>query len=438
MSGRFAIVAVVIAISALLYAHMDREMLGNVYPLVVSKDDTKNYTSGSKAISIFDVNESLSLKQRLGSYWPSSTKNNSTPTTTNHLLSTKHSEQPRIPLCNRAEIRDGEWIAANFSRPPYRPHYWIKRCEADTAFWKNNQSSVWSTFVWKPHSEDCELLSFEAIQFCTLLRNQTLLLIGDSLMIEIFNSFVQQLIPIPVMVYQEKMPNPVVMQLCDGSDRANLVFLKTSILEPDVISTVLKDHSPDIILMNQGAHYVRDDEFMQIINETFRTVLQYKHQHNGRVRILWKTTPPGHPDCWKFDRPVNNVSIMNAMILDPSLYKFHPTARHFYWWEFAHQNELVSKSLDNNTDSVEILDGYDLLLGRPDRHKARISRRRADCLHHCSPGPFDVFPQLLFHYLHLTPQEVMAGIVGRNATAIINGGDRTQRSNRINATNSSY
>jgi hypothetical protein len=324
-------------------------------------------------------------------------------------------------LCTRAEIRDGEWTAVNLSKPLYQPANPRKRCAADASLWARNQSSSWPTHVWEPRSKECRFLSFDATQFCTLLHNQTLALVGDSLMAETFDSLLYQIADNPVVEYdQMKKSNPTVVQICNNTSK--LVFL-IGVVASDGLSTLLREHEPNVIFLNQGAHYLKDDLFMSSMNDTVGILLQYKAQqrhHEGRVRIIWETSPPGHPQCWEFPGPVNDVSIMKAMIMDSSLYKFHPMAGQFYWWEFAHQTELLLTKLllpafnKSSEDQLEIVDGYELLLGRPDRHRGRLNHRRADCLHHCYPGPADVFPQLLNHYLHMTPQQVMT--MPRNVT----------------------
>jgi len=154
---------------------------------------------------------------------------------------------------------------------------------------------------------------------------------------------------------------------------------------------------------------VPTDALLDFLNGTIVILKEFQAQRNPQVRVIWKTSPPGHPNCWIYKEPVNNITTMVDLVNDRSLYTFHSAAKGFHWWDFAQQNEKVIDFFAAQSQGLqfEIFDGYDLLLGRPDMHRAKV-RKRYDCLHHCHPGPHDIFSRLLAHYLHMTPEQVMA------------------------------
>ena len=94
---------------------------------------------------------------------------------------------------------------------------------------------------------------------------------------------------------------------------------------------------------------------------------------------------------------------MEALVVDPSGYDWPgkpPEAPVLNWWLFKGQNALVLQEFAaSNLTYYDVIDGYDLMIRRPDLHKAP-----SDCLHSCIPGKVDVYPQLLLHYLSMEPR----------------------------------
>jgi molybdopterin-biosynthesis enzyme MoeA-like protein len=100
---------------------------------------------------------------------------------------------------------------------------------------------------------------------------------------------------------------------------------------------------------------------------------------------------PGHPSCPKYRVPSTNTSAMEALIADRGT-AFDERG----WWAFERQNTFMENLLAQNDLEATFMDGYDLLLTRPDLH---IGGRKSDCLHYCLPGPPDVMNQVLLHEL---------------------------------------
>lgn len=301
-------------------------------------------------------------------------------------------------LCSRSEIRNGNWITARAPRLLYTPTRRLK-CKND------GLQGTW-TRQWKPFSDDCELLDIftdtALDDYCRLLHNRTVVFMGDSLMYEMFHS----------ILHIFKLPSETVMNtfgvltpFCNGT--AHAVWGEFSL---NLTALHEQGKNPDYILINWGAHYQEDDKFKVMMNGLFDKLRNYQRL-SPTSRFFWKTTAPGHPHCWNLHSPINNATTMENMVQNLSLYDWSSVANTFNWWLFEAQNKLVLAWLKSSGLPFEVMDGYDMLLLRPDQHRGKIKRGRKvqiDCLHHCSPGPPDVFIRLLYHYLHMSPEQVMS------------------------------
>lgn len=264
----------------------------------------------------------------------------------------------------------------------------------------------WKTYTWKPFAA-CTLLEFDRNKMCGLLQGQVLLVMGDSLNEELFHSLAYFMGYEGKKVNKPRKPNLIYLaRFC----RVRLIYSKQHYLQD--VSEALVEHEPTIVIMNRGAHYVPDDALVRDMRVLIQTMDNYT-AFFPTTRVIWRTSVPGHPSCWDHnDGPDNNVQQMANLVANRSLYNFFTaggqTAESYHWWEFQHQNQLVLEMLlsSNSSSRFEVMDAYDLLLLRPDLHRGKMPQFY-DCLHHCHPGPHDVYTRLLYHYLHMTAQEVM-------------------------------
>ena len=308
----------------------------------------------------------------------------------------------------------------------------------------------------------CDFLDFDPETFCRVLNRRqykSVAFIGDSLMTEMYHSILHQFGSFESkyvvnshisaksttngtygidddIVVQVPICNQTATILYPGSADPIFENYKENGFSLQRFLTHMK---PDVLIMNRGAHIVSDDE-LAVALPGFLAVLQsyYQHQQDQQdttvvlPRFLWKTTTVGHPNCWEYTQPVPNKQQMIELVNNRSLYHPYPWRE---WWTFDQQNKMVLKAFslvsssslpssftnnnndNNNADTtnvgftVEIMDGWDMLLPRPDLHRAIMytgRTKRVDCLHHCHPGPFDVFAQIISQYLHLSPEEVMS------------------------------
>jgi hypothetical protein len=340
--------------------------------------------------------------------------------------------------CNRMELSKGQWKAKTLPSPIYIPVR-NKRCPGRDGINSTAANGTFHTHVWTPTNANastrnnsgsgpgphqCSFRNFDPADFCKVVNNATIGMVGDSLMTEIFHSLLHQLGLHDVVNAHYSSPKfdigePELTPICNYS--ATLAF---GVIDPvtgtgnQSLSHFLDRAQPNVLLFNRGAHPLPDQELQQHLPTLLATLESY-HQKSRSLhrttRFIWKTTTTGHPKCWEYSKPNHNHTLMLEIINDKSLYTraFHPGAPSFNWWDLQKQNQIMIDTFANMTVEtedfkVEIIDGWDILLSRPDLHRGKI-RRRYDCLHHCYPGPHDVFPQLLNHYLHMTPDEIMAG-----------------------------
>jgi hypothetical protein len=52
-------------------------------------------------------------------------------------------------------------------------------------------------------------------------------------------------------------------------------------------------------------------------------------------QLFWRTSVPGHPECHKFEAPVNDLQRVEAHISNLSLYNDHTLKYH--WYDYQHQ-----------------------------------------------------------------------------------------------------
>jgi GDSL/SGNH-like Acyl-Esterase family found in Pmr5 and Cas1p len=220
--------------------------------------------------------------------------------------------------------------------------------------------------------------------FCALAKYATVMIVGDSLSWEHYVSLAQLLRVRSVYGY---------MHLCGGTSR--LVYRRDDHLT-DIRHALFENltHIPQVLVLNRGAHYVKDGQYRRELRSTLDVVEEWLgrcDQLKIKCHFFWRTTVPGHVNCRSFKAPVNDKAAMEAHIADLSQYV--GSALDFHWYDFQHRNLLAEAELKRRRHNLtyQILDGYHINVLRPDKH--------TDCLHSCCPGKMDVYPQLMLHYL---------------------------------------
>ena len=236
-------------------------------------------------------------------------------------------------------------------------------------------------FVWKP--TNCDLLAWNGSQFCELLGNRTVLMIGDSTM-------------------QQTGVSLINMIIASGASCANQVNIVVSTLlyvtqtykNCFVDATLEEAHSkikPDISIFNVGAH-LKDIGDLDFIIHSFREFIA-KEKADRNVTFLWKTQNPGHVNCTNYREPFQDYSLGKDM---DKVFHNDPNAieqTKYNWNLFPIFDDIARNK--SNFIGYKVID-MDPLYLRPDAHPAQLpDGRKRDCLHFCLPGPLQLFAVLL-------------------------------------------
>jgi hypothetical protein len=306
------------------------------------------------------------------------------------VAQSEESNPPR--LCRIDEIVPGKWINATYSHAPYVPMRGEVQQKTCSDFDPN--ADIWQTWEWMPHavtSNDCLFSSnFDKDQYCALTSNKTVAIIGDSISFDHYLSLTHLLgLPKALPKARNKFPQ-VISEPCNGTSKliGQRDFLLTKV--GDVIQT----HSPDVIILNRGAHYTTDDALQQHFNHTLIRQLETWQaecidKSSKQCLLIWWTTVPGHPNFDQYTHPAESITEMEYAI------KNHSNAVGYNWDKFQHQNKLVLDLLARSSLDFEIMDAYDINILRPDAHAGG-----SDCLHSCLPGD-DIYSYITQHMLQL-------------------------------------
>ena len=237
---------------------------------------------------------------------------------------------------------------------------------------------------------------FSRADACALLSGHELLVVGDSLNEEIFGSLINFLSATQsefAQPYARRMPNAATT--CLGALSLNFV-------RNDRLSLVDEAHIGDfyefpwiqhvqragsradagnatLVLLNRGAHYENDTIVLAAIEAAINFVVATAPE----ARILWRTTPHGHPEPRDFNaQPLRPGDDLSADALK---------ALPFDWGLFPAQSVRIVELIRRRFPRVTVLDVGPLLALRPDSHN--------DGLHYGIPGPLDVFVETLLHFL---------------------------------------
>lgn len=248
-------------------------------------------------------------------------------------------------------------------------------CECDHRLGQNKVHDR-EKWAWSP--SDCALQQWDASQFCQVLQNRSILMVGDSTMEQSAATLIAM-----VLAAEEYMVGCASRLSYARSDY--LIWERFG-KEKTWVQNMDKE-SPDILILTAGA-WLEDTGDMETVLNSITREIDLRRSKSGRVPvILWKTQNPGHFDCHAFTAPITPGE-ENAL---------NRSSAHKYNWhlhkKFDAQARLAMMSINGST--IDMSPMY----YRPDSHPGSIMPPGGDCLHYCMAGPLDLFPQLLFHKL---------------------------------------
>ncbi|KAL7563937.1 hypothetical protein ACA910_017553 [Epithemia clementina (nom. ined.)] len=389
-------------------------------------------------------------------------KNLSTIATKSQSIATSRTgaaQESRLSLCSRDEILQGAWVPTLLDKgAPYisttehlrcHPKSYYQQVPFPTWKWQVPLSSSSAAAAVDP-SPRCDWTDWQRSLFCQVAQYATILIVGDSLSWEHYSSLVQLSTGRSIhqgFQHQSKLlQQSIVHTACpkknkkhkehhhhdDVENTVRLVFRRDDKLLN--LSQAIQEDFPTILVLNRGAHYVESDQLLHEMEPNWRVIRDWMHKcravhddastpssssPSSPCHLFWRTSVPGHPQCAKFDQPVNNLKAMEEWIANLQNYDSE-RAINYHWYDYQSQNELFLQELESRfgpprttapamsrnsaagstnviSFSYGILDAYYLNVLRPDEHRAH----QGDCLHNCYPGKMDVISQLLLHYLRM-------------------------------------
>lgn len=158
-------------------------------------------------------------------------------------------------------------------------------------------------------------------------------------------------------------------------------------------------HLPGLVVLNMGLHIHGLEYYRALLDDA----LAYLRGHRAawartqRVaaaypRLLFRTTAPGHPECWRHSAPVSGAEAIANMTRFEGKYRDK-----FTWHLVAEFNDYLERRLGEvferedaaaDADSVLLLRAEGITQGRPDGH---LVGELKDCLHYNLPGPLDAW-----------------------------------------------
>ena len=323
----------------------------------------------------------------------------------------KNTNSARPRLCSREEVRDGFWRPVTLEKPPYIPLKQMENSECypddydpDNVFPEGVPYETWEWTPWSASTGECELTRWSKGAFCSVMRQHysnangksTLVIVGDSLSMEHYNSFLE-LLGLDFVLQKWNWKVSFVRHTCD--DNVKLVYRGDGRFVR--MPTILAEDKPNVLIANRGAHYVQDDEFVKETLEIIPHLQRWQAECSSCV-FVYRTSVPGHPKCEEFTQPTNNTREMEDRIANKSMYDAIELEK-WHWWDYKRQNELVQDLLTQNSIDYRVIDGYDLNILRPDEHRGGKPNR--DCLHGCYPGKVDTYSDILLHILLRNAEE---------------------------------
>lgn len=314
-----------------------------------------------------------------------------------------------LPLCNHHHHINGTWIKVNHTRKSFYCCSWDNNdylnmkdyCEqgivSDTNFFNGNtnyssqcgahsckcdsfgnrlNTNERENYEWVP--SNCTLMKFDGQLFCNIVKNRTILLVGDSTMLQTSVTLMSM-----ITSYGGNCADQIYFGL------SNWVVAES----PGTLVDYVDKIKPDIIIVNIGAWTHDLNQFRGYydgIMQTIETIRQKEYYTNKKPLVFWKGQNPGHIKCEDHaTRPYNGDEYFNNL-------------EHIPWGWHEHRNfdkYAISKAKEHRVTVIDLWP----LFQRPDAHTFN-DNGNYDCLHYCLPGPLDIFSnillQLLYHHSH--------------------------------------
>ncbi|KNC80997.1 hypothetical protein SARC_06657 [Sphaeroforma arctica JP610] len=274
-------------------------------------------------------------------------------------------------------------------------------------------------FYWQPNT--CALQPFEEKQMRQILKDHRILMVGDSLMGQMWESM-QLLSGMDVpyhksyMLVNHKTLFPMdhsdVMEcrrlrewvISDGADSDEISATRYAWMnategqlwedicptftskqyhrETSTLDWTYKLADTDVLVLATGHHFQKEDRTLsKAFPQMIKNLIKYLRRIKYTGKIIVSTAPPGHENCDEYRVPISKTP---APV--PTEYHWEGiTAVEFLWNETFHKSSLRDNFYILNVTFSDL---------RPDAHFSQ-----GDCLHYCSAGVPDSWVHALYNLL---------------------------------------
>lgn len=210
----------------------------------------------------------------------------------------------------------------------------------------------------------CDLVQWNATMFCELLGNRTILLAGDSTVRQTGQALMS------MIRHETDRGKGCQTQIWDNHDNE----LALSFEHADNMDA-------DVMIFSGGPHQWQTIKQLKALLDYAETRINYLREKKGDKApfFIWKSINPGHVDCVK-DGGISDFTKVRS--------EWSPSDK-YYWFQFVRYDTFAKEWA--HRIGIDFIDMSPLQY-RQDAH--------ADCLHFCTPGPLDIFSEIMLTKLY--------------------------------------
>lgn len=297
-------------------------------------------------------------------------------------------------------------------------------------------------YEWVP--DHCDLVRFNKATGCSLLKERSVLFVGDSVTFQLFLSFALLLnASFPARAYGHRSEFVVAATACDGLlhlnwhrndmlmshvEASRLLGRKIRYGELAYAPFMRKAVESDIVVLGGGHHFDGADgtPLYSLANDTRSWKELCIHSALSKLIVLramrglmpasvvLTSTTRAIVRCTQFDKPISPSSLGSTVIAERNTSTTN-RVEDASEWRYARQWAVWAASVPTirkiaRINNVSFLDIDAIAATRPDMHlghykrwegypSALLAAADADCVHYCLPGVPDTWSRLLFNLL---------------------------------------
>ncbi|GBG74476.1 hypothetical protein CBR_g18886 [Chara braunii] len=337
----------------------------------------------------------------------------------------------------QCDLTKGRWVAG-----PEMSPYSENTCKYIPSKWKcrrEGRDTNYSRWRWQP--DDCNLEQFKADVFLELFRNKTIGFVGDSILRNVFISFLcllnafQPVVPVNGTTFKSRFASfevpsyGVILHYgtshfltVESADQEEFKAINRTregryyvVVHLDKVNDRLKDiiTTCDAMVLGSGQwyqatgktkFYVRNSTLwdgvddLTAFEEGMRTVIKHI-ESNFKGPVVFQSYAPSHftGGDWNSGGQCSETQPWSDdAVLE--MEKLSPAVRY---------EEVQQRVFSETGGSVELLDITHLSMYRIDAHIVRSHRESLrDCMHWCLPGIPDTWNDMLFRILTRRPERI--------------------------------